>query len=1231
MMVNKKIRQSLNKAFLKVKLLRQDINKFKDNLEILLKITDKEINEKEEFHKNNLTTFLKDTYYSTNHYINTQDNNDLVIYNGKNINSKIGVIIETKRPHNTREMITSNKFNCKALQQLLFYYLRERITNKNFKIKHLIITNIYDWFVFRGDLFERLFYQDKFLVKQFNDFQEKRLTSEKTKLFYEEIAFNAINKVELELKENCVNFNLKDYEKEEDFSLTLLYKFLSPQHLLKLPFANDSNSLDQGFYSELLHIIGLTEIKQGSKKLIERLPENKRYQGSLLENTIYQLDTYNKLDNLTNLSDYGNNNNEQLFNIALELVITWINRILFLKLLEAQLINYNQQDKNFAFLHHEKIKNFNDLDSLFFQVLAKKVEERKEDIQNKFYHVPYLNSSLFEMTELENKTIAIGSLNYDDKLPFLPTTILKDSQGKRKTSELNTLQYLFDFLSAYDFSSESKGEIQEENKKLINASVLGLIFEKINGYKDGSFFTPSFITMYMCRETIHRTVIQKFNEIKGWNCQNIDDLYNKIEDRKEANYIINSLKICDPAVGSGHFLVSALNEIIALKSYLEILEDKQGKRLKNYTITVENDELIISDEDNELFVYNPRNQESQRIQETLFHEKQTIIENCLFGVDININSVKICRLRLWIELLKNAYYIISNKPPKSSTLETFNHSISPPELGAGGRKLETLPNIDINIKCGNSLISRFDLSADLTPALKKNKLTIDDYKQAVKTYHHPENKQEKQHIEKLINQIKSNFTMAITGNDVSLQKLRKLEGDLNNLLNQTSLFTETAKEKKAKGKKQKDLEKEINKLTNDIEDKKNNRLYHNAFEWRFEFPEVLNDDGEFIGFDIIIGNPPYGVTFKEVEKNYYKQIYSISSQGKIDSFKLFYERAYQILRYNYFHSYIIPNTFLYNTQSKNLREFILNNTYLFEGIELRKGIFNDAPDVITVVIFAKFTKPKESYLTSVKVASAYYKYSNFDKDEWEISQQIPYKTFINDSEKKINLRRNFYLDKIIEKINIHNNLGFFFSVKQGTKPYGDKDKKDIKLISNDKEGDDWEIAINGRNISQYHINLENIYVKRCLDLHSCLSKEIVYEEKIYFQRMRKISLFPRIVACYDNANIHGLYTCSVIYNNKKSKLNLKYLLAILNSLLINIWFKNFDTDIEIKLISIKSIPIPNISVESQQPFIDLVTKILNLKEENPDNDTTELEKEIDLLIYKLYELTEEEINIIEGK
>ena len=289
---------------------------------------------------------------------------------------------------------------------------------------------------------------------------------------------------------------------------------------------------------------------------------------------------------------------------------------------------------------------------------------------------------------------------------------------------MNALQYFFEFLDAYDFSSEGSEEIQEDNKTLINASVLGLIFEKINGYKDGSFFTPGFITMYMCRETIRRAVVQKFNEakmpspqsplpngeglrtvethlpppllqnarelrknqtkaekllwellrnrklnnwkfrrqhplkegfildfycaetkvaieldgeyhneplqkeydedrtkileqygirvIRFWNDEalnkteevlkrivefsnsplhghgeglgvrykSLDDVYEAIGrefTKKEANNIINSLKICDPAVGSGHFLVSALNEIIAIKSELQILLDRTGR------------------------------------------------------------------------------------------------------------------------------------------------------------------------------------------------------------------------------------------------------------------------------------------------------------------------------------------------------------------------------------------------------------------------------------------------------------------------------------------------------------------------------------------------------------------------------------------------------------------------------------------------------------------------------
>ncbi len=668
-------RKALNKAFLKVKPNRTEIECFKTNLSQLLeRVND---NESEEFHKNLVADFLKKTWYDPNHFINTKGRNDLVIHNGNTANSTVGVIIETKKPTNKAEMLKVfapgdtpeqmlSKVNVKAFQELVLYYLRERITHKNIEIKYLIATNINEWFIFDATLFDRLFAQNKNLVKQFNDFEDGRLADTKTDFFYKQIAEPFIAEIKHDIE--FTYFDIRDYEKplrnddkKDDNQLIALFKLLSPQHLLKLPFANDSNSLDKRFYSELLHIIGLTETKDGSKKLIERNKEGERIAGSLLENAIIQLDSLDKISRLENPSQFGSNLQERLFNVGLELSITWINRILFLKLLEAQLISYHKGDKSYEFLSFDKIKDYDDLNSLFFQVLARKQHERNEDVKTVFAKVPYLNSSLFEPTEIEHSTLFISQLRNDKTLPIYSQTVLKDSTGKKRTGNINPLEYLFEFLNAYDFTSEGSEEIQEDNKTLINASVLGLIFEKINGYKDGSFFTPGFITMYMCRETIRKAVVQKFNETKGWNCTTLEELYDKIDDRNEANKIINDLKICDPAVGSGHFLVSALNEIIAIKSDLKVLQDRNGRRLKEYHFEVVNDELIVTDEDGELFEYNPTNKESQRIQETLFHEKQTIIENCLFGVDLNPNSVKICRLRLWIELLKNAYY--KSSPP----------------------------------------------------------------------------------------------------------------------------------------------------------------------------------------------------------------------------------------------------------------------------------------------------------------------------------------------------------------------------------------------------------------------------------------------------------------------------------------------------------------------------------------------------------------------------------------
>ena len=845
-----KPRKALNKAFLKVKPNRTEIERFKKNLIQVLDRTNEA--ESEEFHKNLVIDFLKKTFYDPNHFINTKGRNDLVIHNGDKAKSSVGVILEAKKPTNKSEMVTTEKLNAKAFQELVLYYLRERITHKNLEVKHVVITNINEWFIFDATTFDRLFAQSKTLVKQFSDFEGGRLADTKTDFFYKQIAEPFIADIKTEIE--FTYFNLQDYhkplqndDKADDNKLIALFKLLSPEHLLKLPFTNDSNSLDKRFYCELLHIIGLTETKEGNKKLIDRNKEGERNTGSILEDAIIQLDSLDKINRLERPGQFGKTQQERLFNVALELTITWINRILFLKLLEAQLITYHKGDKSFSFLNLDKIKNYDDLNSLFFQVLARKYDERNPDVKQIFEKVPYLNSSLFEPTEIEQVTLFISNLKDEKIIPVISSTVLKNETGKKRTGILSTLEYLFEFLNAYDFSSEGSEEIQEDNKTLINASVLGLIFEKINGYKDGSFFTPGFITMYMCRETIRKAVVQKFNETKIWNCKDIEELYDKIEDRKEANEIVNSIKICDPAVGSGHFLVSALNEMIAVKNDLKILQDRDRKRLKEYQVEVVNDELIVTDEEGELFDYNPGNKESQRIQETLFHEKQTIIENCLFGVDINPNSVKICRLRLWIELLKNAYY-------KSAT------------------ELETLPNIDINIKCGNSLVSRFDIDADLKQALKKSKWTIGSYRVAVDTYRNAESKEQKREMERLITEIKSDFRSEISLNDPKVKKLRKLSGELFQLTNQGQLFEMSKKEKAAWNKKVLQLTEETNKLETEIEEIKANKIFEKAFEWRFEFPEVLNNEGGFVGFDVVIGNPPYVFArdnFDDQHKKYY--------------------------------------------------------------------------------------------------------------------------------------------------------------------------------------------------------------------------------------------------------------------------------------------------------------------------------------------------------------------------
>ena len=168
-----KPRKALNKAFLKVKPNRMDIESFKANLIALLDRTND--TESEEFHKNLVSDFLKDTYYKQNHFINTKGRNDLVIHIGNHAKTPVDVIVEAKKPTNKNEMVSTKKLNAKAFQELVLYYLRERITHKNLEVKYLVATNINEWFIFDATLFDRLFAQNKNFVNQFHDFEGGRL------------------------------------------------------------------------------------------------------------------------------------------------------------------------------------------------------------------------------------------------------------------------------------------------------------------------------------------------------------------------------------------------------------------------------------------------------------------------------------------------------------------------------------------------------------------------------------------------------------------------------------------------------------------------------------------------------------------------------------------------------------------------------------------------------------------------------------------------------------------------------------------------------------------------------------------------------------------------------------------------------------------------------------------------------------------------------------------------
>lgn len=1249
--INLNQKDFFNPYYLKKQITQNEFDSFKKLLNIYLADLENSKNQNEDYLvANALAPFLKALNFNTviKHKQKGKSEIDLSLINKE----ELEVIIEAKK-QGSKEFITPNSLNSKALCESILYYLRER--EHNFNLKFIIITNFYEFYIFKARVFEELFFNDTNFKKLINTFNDGNSLINNTEEFYKECSKLIENK-----KQNLEGFfiDLKifnDKEKQNFKNLKTIFKIFNKDFLHNEFNPNDANSLNNAFYKELLYILGLYESKQNSKLIITKSQESKEEQGTFYTAINSKLQKEN-------------------FETILKLLILWLNRILFLKLIESNLVRFND-DKNLKFLNFKKIPDFDKLSELFFEILAKEKSKRKKSV---FAYLPYLNSSLFEKQSIEN-TLEISSLNNDLKLFYYKNTILKDDKCKAKKGQVGLLEYLFEFLDSFDFGSDDEQSEILSQKELISSSVLGNVFEKLNGYKEGSFYTPSFITSYMCKESITKIVLDKFNTKFDLDAKDINELRKSLrkEDKKIQKELLNSIKICDPAVGSGHFLVSALNCLLSIYDELNLFDEE-------FYLEVQNDEILITNHKGEFIEYKrpstPKDK-AHLIQQELFHTKKDIIENNLFGVDINPNSCEITKLRLWIELLKHSFY-------QSFDDENYHD-------------LKTLPNIDINIKCGNSLVSYFETGKSLNhyPNIKermsKYKRIVKDYKEGFYT----DKSQINQEIKNLKMSFKNfcfadKFKKEMKSFNDKCEKYSKKYGNFLAIDDENLKFFVSAN-LTLFDFDEKEATKEFKKLKEDYNAIFNLESNH-PFEWRFEFPEILDDDGNFKGFDLIIGNPPYirQEELKELKphlaKNY--KVY----KGTSDIYTYFYELGFNaLINGGGVLNFITSNKYTRAGYGEALREFLLKNVKILEYTDLNGIKVFDSATVDTSILCFEKSKSKDNKFKYLALNNEILKACAYDiglyKDFAEFSQKsLSKESFTFSDENTSALKAK--IERIGTPLKDWYDLNINYGIKTGlNEAFIITTKKRNEILTNCKDKAEKERTaklirkmLRGRDIKRYSYEWAGLWIivfefgsykilekdypaiynhlkqyKEKLQARGQCTNKPVTEQKPYLGQHHWLELdnnpnreylsqFEKEKIVYSeivrrpqfyldtDLNFYAEAT-SFILTGK----NLKYLIAFLNNDFVAFIFKIFyaggnlgENGFRYKKAFLEKLPIPKINSKNEKladELINLVDEILKAKEQDKNANTQKLENKINSLVYKLYNLTDDEIKIIENK
>lgn len=1101
----------------------------------------KEDKESEEHCKNILKDFLNEAF---KYNCNTKGKIDLTIkYEGN-----IKAIIETKNYDNKTEMIKDNDYYYKSFyQSVLYYYQSRKNINKDMTVEHIIITDFENIYLFLRSDFEYLTANKQII----NFFNVKKIDTN-TKDFY-----NSSKAILEKINREVVGYKINLFEDDAE----IIFKFLSPYNICSLKTNNDFNIISNTFYREIIYMMGLEETKD--KKLVLNKVDN-----TLIKLTMDILDEDLK--------------GEEKFETALKLNILWINRILFLKILEAQLRVF-RDDNNLHILNYNEIVDYSFLYTLFFKVLAKSKERRiTENKENEYYkHIPYLNSSLFEETE-EEKINSITKLNNSLKMKIMSGSVLyKDRDFDKK--ELNFLEYILRFLNCYIFNAINDSSNINKNT-IIKSSILGLVFERLNGYKDGSHFTPPAITMYMAKYSIEKSIVNKFNKFfKDANFKNIEEIKIYVDAnihkiKEQVKYILDSITIIDPACGSGHFLVACLNELIKIKSYLHVLSN-------DIKVDIEDDELVINYINGAEYKYNMEggniSEIKQKIQKILFEAKKHIINNQLYGVDINPNSVNICRLRLWIELLKSSYYLENNGADKYIDLEI-------------------LPNLEFKVLSANSLIE--------------------------------------------LEEKEGNNNLKLAYDKTELVK------------NMREYFNADFETKKEIRKKVLKLLKEYSQYNTKLKD-------YNPFDMLKSYDFF---DSEIMfgidSFDIAIMNPPY---FQLTGKHKYLHYFEKGKNKTADIYQLFMETALnKLLSQMGVVSAVVSNKWMRAGYGERTREFLYNNCYVFEIIDLGANWFESATVDTNIITYAK-DREKQDKIEAYKISKCENIELNKNEKDNFIFTSKDYGAWIilNKTEKDILEKVKKFKPLKDWNINIYRGIltGFneAFIIDEETKN---------KLILEDKKSKEIiKPLLRGRDIKRYSYDFKNLYlictfpalnidisdypeIEKYLKSFGkrleqsgeigCRKKTIhkwfeMQDTIAYYKDFEKFKIVWKEMGSspaftLDNKNYYANDTCRIITGD-----NLHYLVAIFNSKCWDFIFKKFyaggglgDEGFRYKSEFMLDTAIPEVDKKTEKEIVNLVEKVIEGKKKGID--TREFEVEIDKIVYGLYGLTEEEVGIVEN-